>query len=108
MVAGGRLRLSKRAQRRVRGLYGEYVGEQKANLLESAVMARRPDPVMQEVLTVKDLRELQRHLSLLSASHVKEFYNQAHRECCLHERGCPSARSMQQLVQAWKQLRKCR
>jgi hypothetical protein len=47
-------------------------------------------------------------ISLLSPSHVEDFYRESHRECCLHDKGFPAARSVQQLVQAWKELRKWR
>jgi hypothetical protein len=47
-------------------------------------------------------------LSLLSMSHVEDFYRESHRECCLNDKTFPAARSIQQLVQAWKQLRKWR
>jgi hypothetical protein len=59
-------------------------------------------------LTENDLKELQRRLSLLSMAHVEDFYRESHRECCLNDKTFPAARSIQQLVQAWKQLRKWR
>jgi hypothetical protein len=71
-------------------------------------MARRPNFPKDEVLTEKELEELQRRLALLSPSHVEDFYRESHRECCLHDKRFPAARSVQQLVQAWKQLRKWR
>jgi hypothetical protein len=71
-------------------------------------MARRPTFPKDEALTENDLKELQRRLSLLSMSHVEDFYRESHRECCLSDKRFPAARSIQQLVQAWKQLRKWR
>jgi hypothetical protein len=71
-------------------------------------MGRRPEFAKDVVLSEEELKELQRRLSLLSASHVEDFYREAHRECCLQENRFPPARSIQQLVQAWKQLRKWR
>jgi hypothetical protein len=71
-------------------------------------MAPRPTSPKDEALTEADLKELQRRLSLLSMSHVEDFYRESHRECCLNDRTYPAARSIQQLVQAWKQLRKWR
>ena len=72
-------------------------------------MARRPEiRTKEDVLNEKELQDLQRRLSLLNPQHVEDFYNQAHRECCLGEKGLPSPRAIQQLVQAWKQLRKWR
>jgi hypothetical protein len=71
-------------------------------------MARRPHFPKDEVLSANDLKELQRRLSLLSPSHVEDFYCEAHRECCLNDKTFPVARAIQQLVQAWKRLRKWR
>jgi hypothetical protein len=71
-------------------------------------MPRRPNFPKDEPLTENELKELQRRLSLLSVSHVEDFYRESHRECCLNDRTFPTARSIQQLVQAWKQLRKWR
>jgi hypothetical protein len=71
-------------------------------------MARRPNFPKDEPLSENELRELQRRLSLLSMSHVEDFYRESHREYCLNDRTFPAARSIQQLVQAWKQLRKWR
>ena len=42
-------------------------------------------------------------LSLLTPSHVLEFYRDAYRECALERKPC--ARAIQQLVAAWKILR---
>ena len=71
-------------------------------------MARRPEMRKHDVLSESELKDLQRNLALLSTSSVEDFYHQAHRECCLGEKGLPSPRAIQQLVQAWKQLRKWR
>ena len=71
-------------------------------------MARRSNLPRDEVLTENELKELQRWLAVLSPAHVEDFYRESHRECCLHDKGFPAARSVQQLVQAWKQLRKWR
>jgi hypothetical protein len=71
-------------------------------------MARRPDlRARDEILTEHELQELQHRLSRLSAWGV-DFYHRAHRECCLHEKKLPSARAIQELVTAWKRLRKGR
>ena len=37
---------------------------------------------------------------------VEDSYHRAHRECCLHEKKLPSALAPQELVTAWKRLRK--
>lgn len=73
-------------------------------------MARRPDPGKQvESWSRKDLDEMQHNLSLLSEQGVREFYQRAYRECAIiNSRKFPPARAIQELVQAWKQLRKWR
>jgi hypothetical protein len=47
-------------------------------------------------------------LSLRSMLSVEDFYRESHRECGLNDRTFPAARSIQQPVQAWRQLRKWR
>src|SRR5882724_13400716 len=89
-------------------MFSAYLGEEKTNLLESAIMARRPEMRREEILTDKDLQELQRHLALQSRLRVEDFYNATYRACGLREGDFPSAGAMQRLVQAWKQLRKWR
>jgi len=71
-------------------------------------MARRPDPGRkEEIWTREDLREITRNLSLLSEHRVREFYERAYRECrIINSHTFPPARAVQELVQAWKQLRK--
>jgi hypothetical protein len=50
-----------------------------------------------------------RNLSLLSEHGVREFYERAYRECrIINSHTFPPARAVQELVQAWKQLRKWR
>jgi len=74
------------------------------------VMARRPESSnREEVLSRNDLKELMRNLSLLSEHAVLDFYQSAYRECAIiNSRTFPPARAIQQLVQAWKLLRKWR
>jgi hypothetical protein len=67
-------------------------------------MERKPDPRDEEPLTEENLKSLQRHLSMLSSSSVEDFYNTAHKECCLGNKRLPAPRAIQQLVTAWKQL----
>lgn len=73
-------------------------------------MARRPDlgkPT--ETWTREDLQEIMHNLSLLSEHGVREFYQRAYRECAIiNSHTFPPARAIQELVQAWKQLRKWR
>lgn len=73
-------------------------------------MARRPDlGKKEETWTRDDLKEIMHNLSLLSEQGVREFYQRAYRECnIINSRTFPPARAMQELVQAWKQLRKWR
>jgi hypothetical protein len=73
-------------------------------------MARRPDFwKKEEIWSREDLKEIARNLSVLSESDVREFYQRAYRECAIiNSRTFPRARAMQELVQAWKQLRKWR
>lgn len=73
-------------------------------------MARRPDLGKQEeIWTRKDLDEIMHNLSLLSEHGVREFYQRAYRECAIiNSQTFPSPRAIQELVQAWKQLRKWR
>ncbi len=70
-------------------------------------MARRPQPA-EEVLSRKDLAELQRRLSMMSQTAVEDFYRSALMVCRIGSGHFPSARAIQELVQAWKQMRKWR
>ena len=72
-------------------------------------MAYRPDPTRREdTLSRDDLAALGSSLARLSASAVRDFYERAYRRCRLTSRDFPPARALQELVQAWKQLRKWR
>jgi hypothetical protein len=72
-------------------------------------MARRPELRREEVLSREQLADLARNLSLLGEHSVREFYQSAYRECAIvNSSTFPSARAIQQLVQAWKQLRRWR
>ena len=71
------------------------------------MMARRPRPP-EEILTRKDLAELQQRLSIMSITAVQDFYQYTHSACRIFPGHFPSARSIQELVQAWKQMRKWR
>jgi hypothetical protein len=70
-------------------------------------MARRPRPP-EEILTRKDLAELQQRLSMMSITAVQDFYQYTHSACHIFPGHFPSARTIQELVQAWKQMRKWR
>ena len=73
-------------------------------------MARRPDFGKREEFWTRDeLKEINRNLSLLSEPSVRDVYQRAYRECLIvNSHTLPSPRSVQELVQAWKQLRKWR
>jgi hypothetical protein len=71
-------------------------------------MARRPDSEKcEEILSREHLNELAENLAHLSMSAVLDFYQRAYRDCrIINSSTFPSARAIQELVQAWKQLRK--
>ena len=71
-------------------------------------MARRPNARETEMLSKNNLAELRRNLAHLSLPAVKDFYEQAYRDCRLIYTRIPSPRQMQTLVQVWKQLWKRR
>jgi hypothetical protein len=73
-------------------------------------MARRPDPGRKDDVWDREaLEQIMHNLSLLSEHGVREFYQRAYRECAIiNGRTFPPARAVQELVQAWKQLRKWR
>jgi hypothetical protein len=71
-------------------------------------MARRPNFGNEKILSQEELHQLSESLAHLSMSGVRDFYQRAYRECRVVNREIPSARAMQELVQAWKQLRKWR
>jgi hypothetical protein len=71
-------------------------------------MARRRDREKSDELSERDLEELRHNLAHLSVTAVRDFYEQAYRDCRLIYSRLPSARQMQTLVQVWKQLRKWR
>jgi hypothetical protein len=70
-------------------------------------MARRPRPP-EEVLTRKDLDALKQRLAMMSKTAVEDFYRSAHFVCRIGPGHFPSPRAIQELVQAWKQIRKWR
>jgi hypothetical protein len=83
------------------------VGEEKTNIVNSRIMARRPRPP-DEALSRKELAELQHRLSMMSVTAVQDFYQSAHMVCRIGPGHFPSARAIQELVQAWKQMRRWR
>ena len=71
------------------------------------IMARRPRPP-DEVLSRKDLADLQLRLSVMGQTAVQDFYRSAHFVCRIGPGHFPSAKAIEELVQAWKQMRKWR
>lgn len=73
-------------------------------------MARRPDvEKREEILSREHLDELAQNLSHLSVHAILDFYQRAYRDCrIINSSTFPPARAVQELVQAWKQLRKWR
>jgi hypothetical protein len=61
---------------------------------------------MEKALTKAELAELQRKLSTMSVTAIRDFYFAAHVRCRLEGDKVPAARSIQELVQAWKEVRK--
>jgi hypothetical protein len=47
-------------------------------------------------------------LAHLSPSSVRDFYERAYQRCRISDKDFPAARAIQELVQAWKLLRKWR
>ena len=78
-------------------------------MLQFPVMARRPDIKWREdVLSREDLEALGNSLAHLGPSSVRDFHERAYQRCRISDRDFPPARAIQELVQAWKQLRKWR
>jgi hypothetical protein len=71
-------------------------------------MARRPHREEEEILSDNDLKELRYNLAHLSVSAVRDFYEQAYKDCRLVYTRLPSPKKIQTLVQVWKQLWKWR
>jgi hypothetical protein len=58
-------------------------GEQMANTVECSRMARRPDKREAEMLSEDNLKEIRHNLAHLSLPAIREFYEQAYRDCRL-------------------------
>jgi uracil-DNA glycosylase len=74
-------------------------------------MARRPnreEEEEEEILNDNYLKELRYNLAHLSVSAVRDFYEQAYKDCRLVYTRLPSPKKIQTLVQVWKQLWKWR
>ena len=53
----------------------------------------------------EELIELQRKLSTMSVTGIQDFSRAAYYRCRLENDGVPTARAIQELVQAWKAMR---
>jgi hypothetical protein len=72
-------------------------------------MARRLSPEeFDRPLSIQELKERERRLSLLSPHHVADAYRKAHDECSMVGDRLPRAGAVQELVTAWKLLWKWR
>jgi len=71
-------------------------------------MARRPEfGKKEDMMSQGDLDALNESLAKLSMHTVLEFYQRAYRDCrIINSSTFPTPRAIQELVQAWKQLRK--
>ena len=61
-----------------------------------------------QVLRPEELKQLRHNLSHLSVDAVRHAYHTAYARCRMVNDRVPSARSVQELVQIWKQLWKWR
>jgi hypothetical protein len=62
--------------------------------------------VDKDVLSKDELAALQRKLTSMSVTGLHDFYFAAHYRCRLEQGKIPSARAVQELVQAWKAMRR--
>jgi hypothetical protein len=67
-------------------------------------VARSPEP--EPILSREELADYARRLSLLSVSSVEDVYQTAHRDCAYTGKVLPPAAAVQQLVCAWRVLRR--
>lgn len=71
-------------------------------------MARRPDIRKTEIMTAAEISQLRASLSRISLSALRHAYHTAHSRCRMVNDRVPSAHSIQELVQVWRQLWKRR
>lgn len=84
-----------------------HYGRTQSEYASISIMARRGE--FEKILTREDLQEMARRMAMLSEHSLREIYQRAHRDCAIiNSQTFPAARSIQELVQAWKQLRKWR
>ncbi len=68
-------------------------------------MARREVPE-KLILTTDELAALRKRLSQMSVTGLEDFYRAAHFRCGLRDGSFPRPRDVQELVTAWKELRR--
>jgi hypothetical protein len=78
----------------------------KENMLICHRMANRPEP--EPIMSREALAEFSRRLSMLSEPGVEAVYQTAYKDCAFDGRRLPSSAAIQQLVAAWKVLRRFR
>jgi hypothetical protein len=61
---------------------------------------------VEDALSKDELAALQKKLASMSVTALNDFYFAAYYRCRLQEQELPNARAIQELVQAWKALRK--
>lgn len=71
-------------------------------------MARRPEIRVDDIMSLGELKELRGRLARLGIHAARQAYHTAYSRCRMVNDRVPSARSIQELVQAWKQLWKSR
>ena len=59
-----------------------------------------------DILSKDELDELLKKLAAMSLTGLHDFYFAAHYRCRLEEGKIPNARAIQELVQAWKVMRR--
>ena len=66
-------------------------------------LVEKPDKI---VLSKEELSQLQRKLQTMSLTGLYDYYRAAYHRCRLEGYAIPPARAIQELVQAWKAIRK--
>jgi hypothetical protein len=67
-------------------------------------MARRPDLRKLEVMSREELQQMRESLARSGMEALRYAYNTAYARCRMVNGHAPSARSVQELVQVWRQL----
>jgi hypothetical protein len=90
-----------------RAVWHEISGKPRANkrrrLCYPLLMAKEAN---EDILSREALTNLQRKLSMMSVTALQDFYRSAHVRCQFTNNRLPPAHFIQELVQAWKQMRK--